>query len=85
MDRLEVTEGHQMVIRKALFALGAAATVVGSTAATANARVASPVEETESMAGGGFAWVIAALIAAGVVGVIVSDDDEDDEDMPTSP
>lgn len=84
MDRLEVTEGHQMVIRKALFALGAAATVVGSTAATANARVASPVEETESMAGGGsFAWIVAALIAAGVVGVILADDDDDD-DLPIS-
>ncbi|MBC7160455.1 MAG: hypothetical protein H5U21_10485 [Porphyrobacter sp.] len=85
MDRLEVTEGHQMVIRKALFALATAGLVVGSTAATANARVASPVAESENMAGGGsFAWIIAALIAAGVIGVIVSDDDEND-DLPTSP
>jgi hypothetical protein len=77
-------EGHHMVIRKALIALATAGLVVGSTAAAAApaARTASPVGQSEEMAGAGsFAWIIALLIAAGVVAVIASDDDE----SPTSP
>ena len=69
-----------MVIRKALFALAAAGTVFGSTVAAAApaVRTASPVGESEEMAGtGGFAWIVAALIAAGVIAVIASDDDEE--------
>ena len=84
MDRLKAMEGHQMVIRKALLAAAAVGMVVGSTTAMAApaARTASPVGETEGLAGAGFAWIIAALIAAGVVAIVVTDDDED---LPTSP
>lgn len=69
-----------MVIRKALFALVAAGTVLGSTAAVAAPalRTASPTPQAEELGGGmGFAWIVAVLIAAGVIAVIASDDDEE--------
>jgi len=75
-----------MVIRKAFFAMAASAMVLGSTVANAapaaDLRTGSAVTEAESMAGGGFAWIVALLIAAGVVGVIVADNDEDDAVSP---
>ena len=76
-----------MVIRKALVALAAAGMVLGSTAAAAapvavdSARVASPVGESESLRGR-WGWILALLIAAGVIGVIASDSNEK---LPTSP
>lgn len=73
-------EGQQMVIRKALIALAAAGTILGSTVAVAApaARTSAPVGQTEELAGAGsFAWIIAALVAAGVIAVIASDDDEE--------
>jgi len=76
-----------MVIRKALAALASAGIVFGSTAAAAapaavsDARAASPVAESESL-GGSFAWILALVILAGVIGVIASDGDED---LPVSP
>jgi len=76
-----------MVIRKALVALASAGIVFGSTAAAAapvavsNARTASPVGESEGL-GGSWAWILALIIVAGVIGVIASDGDED---LPVSP
>ena len=80
-----------MGIRKAFFAMAASALVLGSTAATAapaaDLRTGSAIGEAESMgAGGGFGWIVALLIAAGVAGVIVADNDEDEGgDTPVSP
>ena len=76
-----------MVIRKALVALASAGIVFGSTAAAAapaavsDARAASPVAESEAL-GGSWAWILALIIAAGVIGVIASDGDEE---IPVSP
>ena len=61
-----------MVIRKALVALASA---------VSDARAASPVAESEAL-GGSFAWILALVILAGVIGVIASDGDED---LPVSP
>lgn len=67
-----------MFVRKALFALAAAGMAMGSTAAVAApARTAAPVDASEGLAGAGFAWIIAALIAAGVIAIVVTDDDEE--------
>jgi len=74
-----------MVIRKAIIALAAAGTILGSTAAVAApaVRTGAPVGDTESIGGGSsFAWIIAVLVAAGVIAVIASDDDDD---APVSP
>lgn len=72
-----------MAIRKALVALATAGLVFGSTAAAAapvaGARDASPVAESENLR---FVWIIALLIALGIIGVIAADGDED---LPTSP
>jgi hypothetical protein len=78
-------EGQSMITRKVLASLAAAGLVFGSTAASAAApaasadRVASPVKASEGLAGG-WAWFLALLIAAGLIGVIASDDG-----TPTSP
>jgi len=75
-----------MVIRKALVALASAGMVFGSTAAAAapvavaDARIASPVADSEGISSWG--WILALIILAGVIGVIASDGDED---LPTSP
>lgn len=76
-----------MVIRKALVALASAGLVFGSTAAAAapavaDARAASPVAESDSLAGGSWAWILAAIIAIGVIGVIAADSDDE---VPVSP
>lgn len=73
-----------MVIRKGLVALATAGMVFGSTAAAAApaARSASPVAEGENMGGGSWAWILALVILAGVIGVIASDGDEE---IPVSP
>ena len=76
-----------MVIRKALVALASAGMVFGSTAAAAapvavdDVRAASPVAESENVAGS-WGWILALIILAGVIGVVASDGDED---LPTSP
>lgn len=75
-----------MVTRKALVALASAGMVFGSTAAAAapaaaDVRAASPVAESEGL-GGSWAWILALIIVAGVIGVIASDGDED---LPVSP
>lgn len=76
-----------MVIRKALVALASAGIVFGSTAAAAapvavaDVRAASPVAEAEGL-GGSWAWILALIIVAGVIGVIAADGDED---LPVSP
>lgn len=71
-----------MVIRKALLGLATAGLVFGSTAAAAApaARTGAPVEQSDAVGGFGFGWILAILIAAGVIGVIASDSDE-----PVSP
>lgn len=74
-----------MVIRKALVALASAGMVFGSTAAVAapavgSVRVSSPVAEAEGV--GGWAWILALVIAAGLIGVIASDGDDE---FPVSP
>ena len=75
-----------MIIRKALVALASAGLVLGSTAAAAapvaDVRSASPVEEADALGGGSWAWILALIIVAGVIGVIASDSDEE---IPTSP
>ena len=75
-----------MVIRKALVALASAGMVFGSTAAAAapvaDVRAASPVADADGIGGGSWAWILALIILAGVIGVIASDSDED---LPTSP
>jgi hypothetical protein len=77
-----------MVIRKALVALAAAGMVFGSTAAAAapvaaDVRAASPVAEAEGLRGGSsWAWILALIILAGVIGVIASDGDENLPDSP---
>ena len=72
-----------MITRKVLASLAAAGLVFGSTAASAAApaadRVSSPVQAKEGLAGG-WAWFLALLIAAGLIGIIASDDG-----TPTSP
>ena len=45
-------------------------------------RTASPAAGEELAGAGSLAWIIAVLVAAGVIAVIVSDEDED---APTSP
>lgn len=74
-----------MVIRKALIALASTGLVLGSTAASAApaaVRAPSPVEEADAVGGGSWAWILALIVAAGVIGVIASDSDEE---IPTSP
>lgn len=75
-----------MVIRKALVALASAGLVIGSTAANAapvaDVRAASPVEEADAIGGGAWVWILALIVAAGVVGIVASDSDEE---VPTSP
>jgi hypothetical protein len=75
-----------MIIRKALFALSSAGLVLGSTAAAAapvaDVRSSSPVGEADSIGGGSWAWILALIVVAGVIGVIASDSDEE---IPTSP
>jgi hypothetical protein len=74
-----------MVIRKALVALASAGLVLGSTAAAAAPvadRAASPVEGADAIGGGAWVWILALIVAAGVIGVIASDSDEE---IPTSP
>jgi len=76
-----------MVIRKALIALASAGLVFGSTAAAAapaavDTRSASPVADAEGVGGGSWAWILAVIILAGVIGVIASDSDES---IPLSP
>lgn len=76
-----------MIIRKALVALASAGMVFGSTAAAAapvavdDVRAASPVAESEGLAGS-WGWILALIILAGVIGVVAADGDED---LPTSP
>lgn len=71
-----------MVIKKALVALASAGMVFGSTAVAAAPveRTASPVGEAEGI--GGWGWILALVILAGVIGVIASDGDEE---LPVSP
>ncbi|HWK40462.1 MAG TPA: hypothetical protein VNR60_00880 [Croceibacterium sp.] len=78
------TEGQYMVIRKALIALASAGLVLSSTAAVAApaARSASSVDGAEAIGGGSWAWILALVVLAGVIGVIASDSDEE---IPTSP
>jgi|GEM_PF-1437598 hypothetical protein len=78
------TEGQYMVIRKALVALASAGLVLGSTAAVAApaSRSASSVEGAEAVGGGSWAWILALIVVAGVIGVVASDSDEE---IPTSP
>ena len=76
-----------MVIRKALVALASAGMVFGSTAAAAapvavdDVRADSPIADSEGLRGS-WGWILALIIAAGVIGVIASDGNED---LPTSP
>ena len=73
-----------MIIRKALVALASAGLVLGSTAAAAAPadRSASPVQDADAIGGGSWAWILALIIVAGVIGVIASDSDGE---IPTRP
>ena len=68
-----------MVIRKALVALASVGLVFGSTAVAAapvaDVRAASPVEDSEGLRGS-FGWILALIIAAGVIGIVASDGNE---------
>jgi hypothetical protein len=76
-----------MFVRKALISLACAGLVFGSSAAAAapvavdDVRAASPVAKTEGLRGG-WGWMLALIIIAGVIGVIASDTNED---LPESP
>jgi hypothetical protein len=72
-----------MVIRKTLSSLVAAGLVLGSTAAVAaEARDASPVSQSEDLAGiGTFGILLGLLIVAGVVAIVATDDNN----HPVSP
>ena len=72
-----------MVIRKTLSSLVAAGLGLGSTAAVAaEARDASPVSQSEDLAGiGTFGILLGLLIVAGVVAIVATDDNN----HPVSP
>lgn len=67
-----------MATRKALVALASAGLVFGGTAEAASpvkvddVRTASPVESAE-MLRGSFLWILAVVIAIGVLGVLAAD------------
>ena len=73
-----------MIIRKALVALASASLVLGSTAHAAapapvgDARVSSPVADSENLRG--WFWILLAVVAIAAVGILVFDDD-----TPNSP
>ncbi len=74
-------------MRKLIFGAAAATMVVGSTVAhaapVADARVASPVAESEELAGPAL-WL--GLLAAGLlVFVLFQINDEESDDLPVSP
>lgn len=79
-------EGQAMVTRKVLAGVAAVGLVFGSTAATAaaapvgDARIGSPVAAAEGI--GTWGWLLALLIALGLIAVIASDNGED---LPGSP
>ena len=81
-------EGQSMFTRKVLASFAAAGLVVGSTAAAAAPaagsadRVASPIAGADSLHGNGWAWVLALLILAGVIGVIAADNNESTPHSP---
>ncbi len=61
----------------------AAASLAAGPAAAQASRTAAAVDEAESVAGGAsIAWVMAAIMAIGVIVFIV---DDDDSETPTSP
>ena len=68
-----------MIIRKALVALASAGLVLGSTAhaatpaSAADARVSSPVADSENLRG--WFWILLAVIAIAGAGVLLFDDD----------
>ncbi|RPF70239.1 hypothetical protein [Aurantiacibacter spongiae] len=78
-----------MFFRKALFGLASSGLMLGSTMAAAapsaspitGEREATPITQADDMGGMGLGWLIALLVAAGVVAVIVTDDGND----PVSP
>lgn len=74
-----------MVIRKTLTGLAAASLVLGSTAAVAApvaSRDASPVAQSDDLAGiGTFGILLGLLIVAGVIAIVATDDNNN----PASP
>lgn len=78
-----------MVFRKALLGLAASSLVLGSSVAQASTvaiddvRAPSVVSEIESLGGSSLGWILALLIAVGVIAVVGSDDDGDT--APISP
>ena len=77
-----------MFTRKVLASFAAAGLVVGSTAAAAAPvaahadRVAAPVAGAENVHGSAWAWVLALLVVAGVIGVIAADNNESTPHSP---
>ncbi|MXO58062.1 hypothetical protein GRI89_00690 [Altererythrobacter salegens] len=71
-------------MRTAGTAIAISGLLLGSTVAqaAAPARQSSEISDSEAFAGTGFGWVIAALIAIGIILVIAGDDSTD---APTSP
>ena len=47
-------------------------------------RTASPVSETEGMAGGSGIWAALAAVALGLGIIILIEENEDDDDLPVS-
>ena len=75
-----------MTMRKALTAAVATGLVFSGAASAATMgqtalRNAAPVEDAEQLAGGGIGFIVAAIVAAGVLFVILDDDDNE----PASP
>lgn len=78
-----------MVFRKVFLGLAASSLVLGSTVAQASTvsiddvRAPSAVSEIEALGGSSLGWVLALLIAVGLIAVVGSDDDGDT--APISP
>ncbi len=73
-----------MLLRKTTLGLATAGLILGSTSAVAapvDARDAAPIIESEKAGLKSLGWLVALIVAAGIVAVVVSDDDEG----PTSP
>lgn len=53
----------------------AAASLAAAPAAAQPVRTAAPVDDAESLRGNGFAWLMAAVMVAGVIFILTDDDD----------
>lgn len=81
-ERIEVMKIAHLLASLGTVAL-AAAPVVGQAAETPTARIASPVSDSEELAGGSSLIIFLAFSAAVVAALVIVSDDEEDE--PESP